>query len=102
MVCSVQRFGSSLNLNCHLHVIAPDRVLVGVPLSPLLRATVFVRDGDGVRFVPVTVDHAMVLRVVQRARKSMLRWLAKKGHLKGVDGLLKPRDFGREAGEGRG
>ena len=63
----VQRFGGSLNLNVHLHVIVPDGV--------------FVRDGAGVRFVPVTPDRSMVERVVGRTRKSMLRWLGKKGYL---------------------
>ena len=82
MVTFVQRFGSSLNLNIHLHVITPDGV--------------FVRDGRGVRFVPVTPDRAMVERVVGRARKSMLRRLGHKGYLSGresneteePDGLL--------------
>ena len=37
-VTFVQRFGGSLNLNVHLHVVAPDGV--------------FVQDGCGVRFVP--------------------------------------------------
>jgi len=67
VVTFVQRFGSSLNLHTHLHVLAPDGV--------------FVRDGRGVRFVHVTVDRAMVERVVERAKKSMLRWLGKKGYL---------------------
>ena len=51
----------------HLHVIAPDGV--------------FVRDGRRVRFVPVTPDRAMLEAVVERTRKSMLRWLGKKGYL---------------------
>jgi len=68
-VTFVQRFGGSLNLNVHLHVVATDGV--------------FVRAEDGgVRFVLVPEPTAAeVARVVGRARKSILRWLRRKGYL---------------------
>lgn len=65
----VQRFGGSLNLNVHLHLVSTDGV--------------FVLDGkNGVRFVPLPEPTtAEVERVVERARKSILRWLRRNGHL---------------------
>lgn len=67
-VTFVQRFGGSLNLNVHLHVIVPDGV--------------FVRTERGVRFAPWAKPTAeQIERVVHRTRKSILRWLGRKGYL---------------------
>ena len=64
-VTFVQRFGGSLNLHPHLHVLAPDGV--------------FVKGSGSVRFVPIDPRAIDVTAIVSRARKSMLRWLERHG-----------------------
>jgi hypothetical protein len=60
-VTFVQRFGGSLNLNVHLHLVCTDGV--------------FVLDKSGVRFVPLPEPTTeQIERVVERARTSILRW----------------------------
>lgn len=67
-VTFVQRFGGSLNLHPHLHLLAPQGV--------------FVKDGSAVRFVPIDPKAIDVMAVVGRVRKSMLRWLRRHGFMK--------------------
>jgi len=65
----VQRFGSSLNLNIHFHVVVVDGVWTRSP-------------GGGVRFhaaVPVTPDD--LAEIIERLRTRALMWLRRNGHI---------------------
>ena len=66
-VTAVQRFGSALNLNVHLHVLVADGLWVEGP------------HGVHPRFVPVRVTDATVERVVARTWRSVERWLLREG-----------------------
>ena len=67
-VTFVQRFGGSLNLNVHLHVVSTDGV--------------FVLAHGGARFAPLPEPTTeQVERVLERARTSILRWLRRDGYL---------------------
>ncbi len=71
-VTFVQRFGGSLNLNVHLHVIVADGV--------------FVESEGGVRLLPLAPPTAdEVARVVGSTRARILRWLGRKGYLEDDD-----------------
>jgi hypothetical protein len=64
----VQRFGGSLNLNVHPHLVAPDGVFV--PCGD-----------DRVQFVPVSVSAQDIEHIVHSTRTRVLRWLETKGYL---------------------
>jgi hypothetical protein len=64
----VQRFGGSLNLNVHPHLIAPDGVFVPW-------------ENNQVEFVPVSVSGADIELIVHSTRARVLRWLDTKGYL---------------------
>jgi len=67
-VTCVQRFGGSLNLNPHLHVIWLDGV--------------FTFDDDAPRFLPADSPNRSDLeRIVQRVAERVVRWLDRKGLL---------------------
>jgi Transposase zinc-binding domain/Putative transposase len=64
----VQRFGSSLNLHVHYHLVVPDGV--------------FIRAGQHARFVPLEPPLlAQLEEIVQRVAQRALRWLDRKGYL---------------------
>ena len=63
---AIQRFGSALNLNVHLHVLVADGVW-------------FDGSGGGPEFRPVAVDDRLVRRVVERAGRRVEQWLVDQG-----------------------
>lgn len=71
-ICYPQRFGGSLNLNVHFHVVVPDAV--------------FALGNDGSRAVPL--EHAPstpldLAEIVQSTKSRVLAWLERKGYLRG-------------------
>ena len=77
-VTAVQRFGSALNLNVHLHVLVADGLWVDGPHSV------------HPKFVPLRVTDAIVERVVARTWRSVERWLLS-------EGLVEPDRFDEHA-----
>jgi hypothetical protein len=70
-ITHVQRFGSSLDLNVHFHVIVADGVFVrDVASNPTFHAA-----------PPPTREE--LSGIVRRVRRRAIAWLARKGHLKG-------------------
>jgi hypothetical protein len=80
-ICFPQRFGGSLNLNVHFHVIVPDALFaLGADGSPAVR----LEHGP-----PTSLDLA---EIVQCTKSRVLAWLERKGYL---------RNDGEEDGEPR-
>jgi hypothetical protein len=69
-VVFVQRFGGSLNLHVHLHVLVPDGVFVRRP-------------GEPITFLAGKTPDALQLQlVVERVARRMLAWLGRHGYLR--------------------